>query len=152
MFKSIKNCKWEVNNRKYYDKYNKICHPVKRRFFEQKETGRIIGEATIGAVIKIIEYFKPIIWVIENPQTSKSWLFQREHWNFKGHENKAFYSSYDNTFSLKPTIFKSNVIINFNKIRVKSNNNHMANGNYNRRSMIPLPLIKDMIEQIDGIS
>jgi hypothetical protein len=48
-------------NKKYYDKYNQKCHPVKRRYFFQKEQGRILGESTIGATIQIIEYFKPKI-------------------------------------------------------------------------------------------
>jgi cytosine-specific DNA modification methyltransferase len=46
-------------NSKYYDEYNKTCHPVKRRYFAQKERGRIIGESTVGGTIEIIQYFKP---------------------------------------------------------------------------------------------
>jgi carbonic anhydrase/acetyltransferase-like protein (isoleucine patch superfamily) len=48
-------------NNQYYQKYNKKCHPVKTRHFVQKETSRIIGEATIGATIKIINNFNPKI-------------------------------------------------------------------------------------------
>jgi hypothetical protein len=59
-------------NKKYYDRYNEKSHPVKNRFFIQKERSRILGEATIGATIEIIQKFKPKIWIIENPQTSKT--------------------------------------------------------------------------------
>jgi hypothetical protein len=50
-----------VKNKKYYDEYLKKSHPVKRRYFLQKETSRILGEATIGATLKIIQHFKPKI-------------------------------------------------------------------------------------------
>jgi hypothetical protein len=46
-------------NQKYYEDYLKKCHPVKRRYFVQKERGRILGEATIGGTIEIIKHFKP---------------------------------------------------------------------------------------------
>lgn len=149
MFRSIDGSgNWKVMNREYYDAYNKKCHPVKRRYFFQKEKGRILGESTIGATIKIIEYFKPKIWVIENPQTSKTWDFQLHHYTFKGFMNLTYYSSYDNMFSPKPTIFKSNIKLNLNKEKLTGNKSHMANGNYSQRSSIPLLLIKSIIEQI----
>ena len=75
-----------VKNKNFYDAYNKKCNPVKRRYFIQKEKSRILGEATIGATIEIIKYFNPKIWIIENPQTSKTWMYQKYHWNFLGNE------------------------------------------------------------------
>lgn len=148
MFRSIdEKGNWFVNNRKYYDEYNKNAHPVKRRYFEQKERGRILGESTIGATIEIIEHFKPKVWVIENPQTSKTWLFQKYHWNFYGIENLTYYSSYDNNFSPKPTIFKSNIKLNLKKEKAKGNKDHMAKGSYGKRSSIPQELIRDLIKQ-----
>jgi len=62
--------------------------------------------------------------------------------------NDVYYSTYDQRFSLKPTIFKSNIKINFKKERVSGNSKHMALGSYAMRSRIPLRLIKDIIEQI----
>ena len=73
---------WIVKNSKYYDSYNDDAHPVKRRKFINKERSRIIGDSTIGATIEIINKFKPNVWVIENPKTSKTWEFQKNHWNF----------------------------------------------------------------------
>lgn len=150
MFRKIdENNNWIVMNKKHYDKYNMDCHPVKKRYFVQKETGRIIGEATIGATIHIIQTFKPKVWVIENPQTSKIWDFQENHWNFVGNKNITYYSSYDNSYSLKPTIFKSNLIFRLKNKRTKGNKDHMAKGSYSKRSSIPSELIKDLIEQIE---
>ena len=139
---------WEVKNSVYYDQYNNKAHPVKKRFFVNKERGRIIGESTIGATIHIIKEFNPKAWIIENPLTSKTWDFQEYHWNFQGIKNKTYYSSYDSSFSLKPTIFKSNIKLNLKNEKIKGNKNHMAIGSYSTRSSIPSELIKDLLEQI----
>ena len=150
MTRSIsENGTWIVKNAKYYEEYNKKAHPVKRRYFINKERGRLIGESTIGATIEIIQTFKPKVWIIENPKTSKIWEFQENHWNFFGKMNSTYYSSYDPNFSLKPTVFKSNIKLNLNKERShKSNKNHMALGSYSLRSSIPELLIKQIIEEI----
>lgn len=153
MFRTIdKNGNWVVKNKKYYDEYNQKAHPVKRRYFTQKERGRIIGESTIGGTLEIINEFKPKIWVIENPQTSKIWEFIENHWCFEeGFNNKTFYSLYSDNFSLKPTIFKSNIKLNLREEKNKentSNKNHMAKGSYALRSSIPTSLIKCIVEQI----
>ncbi len=121
---------------------------VKRRYFLQKERSRIIGESTIGATIAIIQEFKPKVWIIENPQTSLTWKFQKYHWDFYGNENLAYYSAYDNNFSKKPTIFKSNIKLNLKTDRVIGNNAHMAKGSYAQRSAIPSLLIEDILEQV----
>jgi hypothetical protein len=86
--------------------------------------------------------------VIENPQTSKTWVYQKYHWDFNGFENKTYYSSYDKNFSPKPTIFKSNMELNLKSEKILGNNDHMARGSYAKRSAIPFFLIKDIIGQI----
>ncbi len=43
-----KDGNWVVMNKKYYDEYNKKCHPVKTRHFIQKERSRLVGESTVG--------------------------------------------------------------------------------------------------------
>lgn len=95
------------------------------------------------------------MWVIENPQTSKSWEFQRQHYNFYGYENLAHYSSYDENFSLKPTIFKSNIELQLLSGGGVGNKEHVLLGSYAQRSAIPPALIKDVIKQsldyINGI-
>ncbi len=98
----------------------------------------------------IIQHFKPKVWVIENPQTSETWDFQKYHWDFdKGtYKNLTYYSSYDKKFSLKPTIFKSNINLHLNTKRTKGNYDHMAYGSYSKRSSIPLLLVKNLLESI----
>ncbi len=85
--------------------------------------------------------------MIENPQTSKTWEFQRNHWDFKGIENLAYYSAYDSNFSPKPTIFKSNIKLNLISTRTPGNKDHMARGSYSKRSSIPSKLIIEIINQ-----
>lgn len=149
MFRSIsEDGKWVVMNKKYYDDYNIAAHPVKKRSFLQKEKGRILGESTIGATIEIINHFKPQIWIIENPQTSKTWEFQKNHWDFYGIENLTYYSAYNKEFSPKPTIFKSNAKFELSKKRVKGNKDHMSRGSYSIRSSIPVELIGVIIKQV----
>lgn len=151
MFRTIDgNGNWKVMNKKYYDQYLKTCHPVKKRFFVQKEIGRILGEATIGATISIINKINPKFWVIENPQTSKTWDFQKYHWDFdlQTYSNLTYYSSYDNSFSPKPTIFKSNIQLLLKNKKAPGNKNHMARGNYAKRSSIPEKLVVEIVKQM----
>ena len=148
MFRSIdKNGNWIVKNSKFYDEYNKTAHPVKKRYFVQKERSRLIGESTVGGTIEIIQHYKPHVWIIENPQTSKTWEFQENHWNFHGILNLTYYSSYDVNFSAKPTIFKSNIKLNLRNTKIVGNKNHMAKGSYSKRSSIPKELIKQIVEE-----
>ena len=150
MFKRIDDKgNWIVQNKNFYDEYNKKCNPVKRRYFIQKEKSRLLGEATIGATIEIIKYFNPKIWIIENPQTSKTWTYQKYHWNFLGNENLAYYSSYDNDFSKKPTIFKSNLKLKLKTNKAQSNKDYMLRASYSKRSSIPSLLIKNIFDQIN---
>ena len=138
---------WMIKNSKFYDEYNIHCHKNKRRSFLQKEKTRIIGENTIGATIAIIREYVPNVWVIENPQTSLSWKFQKYHWDFHGYENLTYYSAYDKNFSLKPTIFKSNIKLLLKSERVQGNKDHMAKGSYKKRSSIPSLVIKSIFMQ-----
>jgi hypothetical protein len=137
-----------LRNRKYYDEYNKKCHKVKRRDYYQKTSSMLLGIATITATVKIIEYFKPKHWVIENPQTSKTWFWQNKHLCFRGFENLTYYSSYNKKFSPKPTIFKSDIPLKLKKIKMPGNKEHMLKSNYSLRSSIPLSLIKDVISSM----
>jgi hypothetical protein len=62
--------------------------------------------------------------------------------------NKTYYSSYNKNFSAKPTIFKSNILLNLKNVKIKGNSSHMAKGSYAKRSSIPSELILDIITQI----
>lgn len=149
MFRNIKdNCLWLVKNKQYYIEYNKVCNPVKRRNFIKKETNRIIGETTIGATLEIINKYNPNVWVIENPQSSKIWDYIKYHHNFNGINNITYYSTYDNSFSLKPTNFLSNINLNLRKDKIRGNKDYMKVNTYNNRSNIPYSLINNIIEEI----
>lgn len=138
---------WYIKNKEYYDAYNEKSNPVKRRYFLQKEISRINGESTASATLFIIENFKPNFWVIENPATSKIWEYIQYHWCFKfNYKNKTYYSSYDKSFSIKPTIFASNKKLNLKTNKIKGNSDHMARGSYDKRSAIPKNLIKEIIK------
>lgn len=141
---------WKIRNKRYYDEYNKHCKPNKKRWFVQKEISRLLGVSTIGATIAIINFFKPKIWVIENPATSKTWEFQKKHWNFNGFHNLTYYYNYDVNYSKKPTIFKSNIKMNLLKKNLNSNfnKNHCAKGSYDKRSSIPEDLIVHIVEEM----
>ena len=134
------NGKWIMNNRNYFYEYNKT-HSIRKRYFIPKEQSRIIGETTIGATIQIIKHFSPKFWYIENPKSSKTWEFQEKHWNFnEGYKNGTYYSAYNPNFSLKPTIFKSNIQLNLSKEKTAWNHDHMK-GSYKKRSSIPEELL-----------
>lgn len=142
------NGNWFIQNKNFYEMYNKYCKPVKKRYFVQKERSRLIGESTVGGTIEIINTFNPKVWIIENPKTSLTWKFQEYHWNFKGIMNNTYYSAYDENFSLKPTIFKSNIKLNLINKSAKGNRGHMSFGSYSKRSSIPEKLIKDIMDSI----
>lgn len=137
-----------IKGEEFYNQYNLKCHPVKRRFFHQKEKGRILGEATIAGTIRIIFEFNPLVWVIENPRGSKTWEFQEKHLGFSHNMNLTYYSSYDENYSLKPTIFESNIQLNLFGRKNNGNKDHMARGSYSKRSSIPEELVKEIINQI----
>lgn len=137
-----------INNKEYYEEYNKTCAKNKKRNFIQKETSFINGLNTIGATIKIIEHFierdtndiDPQFWVIENPTTSKIWDYLKNHHCFYYIPNKTYYSSYNSNFSLKPTTFSSNIHLNLKQEKKNGNDKHMLNNGYDVRSKIPLEL------------
>lgn len=152
MFRRIeKDGTWYVKNKKFYDNYNENCHPVKTRRFIQKEKGRILGESTIGATILLINEFNPKFWVIENPQKSKMWDFQENHWDFNHKKTTVYYSTYNNEYSAKPTTLKSNIKLTLNTKKTTGDNKHMSHGSYAQRSSIPLELIKDIIDEANNV-
>lgn len=119
---------------------------MQRNFFHKQKT-RLLGEATSIATFKIIQHFKPKIWIIENPQTSKIWKYFYYYLNFRGFENKTNYAIWDNTFSLKPTIFMSNINLYLTNKKPSIANKWRLNCDYLTRSMIPEMLIKSIIDK-----
>lgn len=129
---------------------------LKRDYFRQQRK-RIMGESTIMAAMYIIETFKPSVWVIENPRTSKIWEYIE---NFKGEymsnaiENNTNYNCYDNeNFTKKPTRFLSNIDLDLRNYSVKADKKwgHFNNGQgYDISSSIPYDLILGIYQKIKG--
>ena len=108
----------------------------------------MLGEATQIGLITIIRHFKPIKWVIENPASSKCWTYQETFLKFNGIINKTYYNNWNEEFSLKPTIFKSNVNLNLKCERLKSQIKWESITGYDNRSKVPLELIKEIITKL----
>jgi len=115
---------------------------------------RINGELCAYNLIRIIEQYKPSIWVIENPQSSRIWNYYKSIHSFNGIKNLAHYHAYDDNFPKKPTIFFSNILLPLKTkkesanvvISTKRTKGRRVIRNYNERSNIPLLLIKELLE------
>ncbi|WP_331838281.1 C-5 cytosine-specific DNA methyltransferase [Mycoplasmopsis agalactiae] len=143
--------KWVVRSREWYrNRAFTVTAPNKTRDFINKERNRLIGEGCASGLVHIIEVFKPLAYVIENPRNSKIWEFLKFHWSFEGFKNITYYYNYDLNFSQKPTCFMSNYSLNLKKQVLKDgyNKNHYKLGNYDKRSSIPTKLIADILKQI----
>lgn len=85
------------------------------RFFKGRKADKEQHTAKLGlhllkAVVYIILQFKPKAWYIENPQASFMWeVIRIKYPELSGYKNVAYYNNYNDNFSLKPTIFYSNV-------------------------------------------
>ncbi len=77
-----------------------------------------LGERCIQNVIKILCYFKPKNYYIENPASSLIWKYIKYNLGFtNGIKNIAHYSAYNENFSKKPTCFLSNIKLNLKKAK-----------------------------------
>ena len=125
----------------------KIFNNGKRDYYKQWKT-TLNGISTILGTLKIIDYFKPKYWVIENPATSKIWEFINENVKLEGFKNKAYYNAYNIEFTKKPTIFFSNLELKLKLDNIKQIRKWEETSGYITRSSIPKELLKDIIEQI----
>lgn len=77
-----------------------------------------LGERCIQNIIKILCYFKPKNYYIENPANSLIWKYIKYNLGFtSGIKNVAHYSAYNENFSRKPTCFLSNIELNLKKVK-----------------------------------
>ena len=118
-----------------------------RDYFKQFRT-MLIGMDTSMCLELIIKSFKPQIWIIENPQTSKIWDWLRATTNIGGYKNVAYYNNYDSNRTKKPTIFYSNKFLILKNRNIKQNLKWEQVSNYDKRSAIPKELILDILNQI----
>ena len=127
---------------------NKTMHPTRKRDYYKQWRTTLNGISTILGTLKIIDYFKPKYWVIENPATSKIWEFINENVKLEGFKNKAYYNAYNIEFTKKPTIFFSNLELKLKLDNIKQIRKWEEHTGYDTRSSIPKELLKDIIEQI----
>lgn len=127
---------------------NKVMHAKRKRDYYKQWRTTLNGISTTLGLLKVIEHFKPLIWVIENPETSKIWEFINENVGLNGFRNKTYYNAYDINFTKKPTIFFSNVKLDLRLNHIKQLRKWEETQGYALRSSIPKDLLKDIIEQI----
>lgn len=119
----------------------------------------VLGKKCLENTIRIIKFFQPKFWYIENPQLSLMWEVLRTNYNFSGYYNLAHYNSYDLSFSLKPTIFLSNHKLELKAYNIKNNidkkrkSTQRVLGSYadneqGERVKIPHLLIIDIYDQL----
>ena len=75
----------------------------------------LYGKPMVDKVFEIIEYFKPKYYWIENPISSSMWNYIKTKWDFDDDEkfHKVDYCKYSNWGYKKPTIFLTNINVNF---------------------------------------
>lgn len=133
-----KTCNWAA-----HPKYSKLVY------------SRINGELCAYNTTRIIKRYKPRVFVIENPANGKLWRYYRHILNFSGIKNIVCYNDYEQEFSQKPTCFYSNLKLNLKLPQYKPSEYTIGNtrtgkkaiSGYNRRSNIPLTLIRDILSQ-----
>lgn len=111
---------------------------------------RLNCELCIFNTIDIIKKYKPKFYIIENPAYGRIWDYIENVLGFTlEYKNMAHYGLYGHP-TAKPTRFSGNIELGLktdSKTRSKVAFNH--DKDYNRRSAIPLELIKDIIKKIE---
>src|SRR5699024_7764450 len=94
-----KNDELNIRTKKEYSttRYNNI----------KSTRNRILGELTTLTLIELVQYFKPIYYIIENPHTSRIWKYINEYMGFHIPYNNLTYYNNDDYPVKKPTYFKS---------------------------------------------
>lgn len=97
---------------------------------------RLLGQKTAYWTYKVIDHFKPDLWVIENGRSSYIFKYLYTYFGLKGFKNNAIYSAYCNIeFSMKPTVFYSNKKFMLRDNVVKSNKRISDSAKYNSRNI-----------------
>ena len=114
---------------------------------------RINGEMCVYNTLKIIDRYKPMVFVIENPAYGRIWEYISNVIGFYiPYENLTYYNNYGYPLK-KPTKFGSNInlkLLNEN-IKAAIGWNQYSNGSnrYNARSNIPFDLVKDILKKCE---
>lgn len=136
------NSKFTIRNKDDYQKY--------QFKYDKSFLTRINGEMCIYNTLKIIDHYKPKIFVIENPAYGRIWEYIANVIGFHiPYENLTYYNNYGYKVQ-KPTKFGSNIDLKLrsNRVKGKIGLKHYNNGGnrYNTRSNIPINLVKDILK------
>jgi hypothetical protein len=134
--------KFTIRNKDDYQKY--------QFKYDKSFLTRINGEMCIYNTLRIIDRYKPKIFVIENPAYGRIWEYIANVIGFNiPYENLTYYNNYGYKVQ-KPTKFGSNIDLKLRNKRVKgkiSFYNYNNGGNrYNTRSNIPIDLVKHILK------
>lgn len=165
---------WKLQNNKYsprtYDElkieHSKAASVLQRMRIERIYQQAVLGDKCLANTIKIIDMFKPKYWYIENPQKSLMWNVIEKNYmkqlcklNSGQFLNLAYYNNYDETFSLKPTYFLSNVKMSLKHhyikpsvyVRPKCGEKAMGHDNNEtgRNVKIPTELILEIFKEFE---
>ena len=115
---------------------------------------RINGEMCIYNTLKIIERYKPKVFVIENPAYGRIWEYIANVIGFNiPYENLTYYNNYGYPVQ-KSTKFGSNINLKLRNKRIKGKIElkHYNNGGnrYNTRSNIPIDLVKSILKECEA--
>lgn len=136
--------KFTIRNSVDYDLPN-VQFKYERSFFN-----RINGELCIYNTVEIIKKYKPKVFIIENPASSRIWHYLNDILNFQiQYDNLTYYSNYGYPIK-KPTRFKSNINLGLKSDRKNKANKQWGefSKNYNERSNIPIDLILDIYSKV----
>ncbi len=110
---------------------------------------RINGELTAFNLVCILARYRPSVFVIENPRSSRLWEYIEDVLGINiPYENNTYYAHYDYPLA-KPTRFKSN--INLGLISNYTRGSMLMKDfskDYNVRSQIPLKLIHHIYDKV----
>lgn len=109
----------------------------------------ILGTQLVQTVVETIKYYNPKCWYIENPEKSLMWDYILLNCEFDiPYHNKTYFSGWNPKYTLKPTIFASNVKLRLecpkvvkNIARKKGDRLPFANSKHSMRVSIPPELI-----------
>lgn len=136
-------------SRDQYDMLSKSGRKVQFKF-KRSFLQRINGELTIYNTIRIIARYKPKVFVIENPKTSRIWSYIEHILCVKiPYRNDTFYSAYDYPVH-KPTSFHSNIDLALIKeMGAAETSWNEWTKDYNTRSNIPHKLIEHIFNKVE---
>ena len=124
--------------------------------FDKSLIKRINGELTTFNTIEIIKRYKPKYYIIENPAYGRIWDYIESVIGFDlTYDNFTYYGNYGTEYK-KATKFASNVDLKLDDEKPSEMTNmkyiKWEGSRYNARSNIPEPLVKQIFEQILGVT